>query len=317
LHRSNIFKKDDLEAGGGLEPKHKRAFLKIQDGCNSFCTFCIIPYARGLSRSIPVSQLVTRANDLHAQGFMEIVLTGVHIGDYADGEKTLEDLISALLVKTKVDRIRLSSLEPIEISDRLLELYGDTRLCPHFHMSIQSANTEVLSQMKRKYGNAEVRDALLKISKKVPNVFVGMDVIAGFPTETEEQFLDTYQTLNELPWTRLHVFPYSERKGTKAATFEQLPLSVRKARASRLRDLSRERFESEALKQKGLIKSALIVGAPGKIQGVTRDYWTIKFDSSSQDKLVTRLNQETLIKITGYSPNQAQRLEGYLEGACL
>jgi len=317
LHRSNIFKKDDLEEGGGLEPKHKRAFLKIQDGCNSFCSFCIIPYARGLSRSIPIRDLVKRVQDLIEQDFLEVVLTGVHIGDYADGQKGLSHLVEAILKLTDVKRLRLGSLEPIEVTDHLLELYSDSRMCRHFHMSIQSANSQVLEKMKRKYGSQEVRESLLKIEKRVPGAFVGMDVIAGFPSETDEQFIDTYQTLSELPWTRLHVFPYSERNGTKAATFQQLPISMRKKRASLLRELSLKRFAEKAALQLGQIKQTLILGSPGKLQGVTRDYWPVRFDNDTQHKLIQFINQEVPIQIKSYHPNLVQKLEGHLLGVSL
>lgn len=314
LHKSNIFKKEDLEAGGGLEPRHKRAFLKIQDGCNSFCSFCIIPYARGLSRSIGIAELVNRINDLYSQGFIEVVLTGVHIGDYQDGEYNLEDLIEAILTKTKIKRIRLSSLEPIEISDRLLEFFSEERICPHFHLSIQSANSEILTQMKRRYDKQDVRNALNKIYSRVPNAFVGMDVIAGFPTETDEQFLDTYKTLDESPWTRLHVFPFSERRGTRAATLKQIPYVVRKARAARLRELSLSRYHEIAIKQKGTVKSALIIGAPGKIQAVTRDYWSVRFDEGSSSRLESKINEEVGVQIIDYLPNLGKNIEGYLQG---
>ncbi|MEQ1724257.1 MAG: radical SAM protein, partial [Pseudobdellovibrio sp.] len=179
VFKSNIFRKEDLESGGGEELSHTRSFLKIQDGCNSFCTFCIIPYARGKSRSIPITQLVNKINELEKSGIKEVVLTGVHIGDYEDDtfgiSKKIEDLVEAVLARTKIPRFRLSSLEPIELSDRLLMLFENDRLCPHFHMSIQSADTEVLFQMKRKYTEAEVRKSLIAISDKVKNAYVGMD----------------------------------------------------------------------------------------------------------------------------------------------
>lgn len=316
VFKSNIFRKDDLEEGGGLEENHSRAFLKIQDGCNSFCTFCIIPYARGTSRSLSIADLVLRINQLHSQGFEEIVLTGVHIGDYEDGDQRLEDLLQAVLAKTKVPRFRLTSLEPIEVSDRMLELYQDPRLCPHFHMSIQSGSSSVLKAMKRKYGEREVRESLEKIAAKVPGVFVGMDVIAGFPTETEEEFEETYRTLSETPWTRLHVFPYSERSGTRAATFEQLPMSVRKARARRLRDLSLERYQAEARKQFGTTKMALLLrrvkqDENGQFvrQAVSRDYWTMNVEVPSS---LTEQKGEVCVRITDFDPQA--RMEGILRG---
>lgn len=286
VFKSNIFQKDDLEAGGGEELLHTRSFLKIQDGCNSFCTYCVIPFARGKSRSIGVFDLVSKVNDLYAQGVREVVLTGVHIGDYADdsrGEnKNLSDLVTMLLEKTKMPRFRLSSLEPVELTDPLMELYSDSRMCPHFHMSIQSANTDVLKQMKRQYGQTEVIEGLNKIARMVPNAFVGMDVIVGFPTETDEQFEDTYKTLSELPWTRIHVFPYSERPGTYAARLEAtVPWETRVHRATQLRNLSLHRYQSEAMKQVGLQKSVLVLKSKARgVQGLSHDYWPVALPES-------------------------------------
>lgn len=319
LFKSNIFKKEDLEAGGGVEPSHRRAFLKIQDGCNSFCSFCIIPYARGLSRSISIKDLVQRVVELHSSGIQEVVLTGVHIGDYADdtlslaSPKKLEDLVAQILLQTKIPRIRLSSLEPIEVTDQLLSLFKNERLCPHFHMSIQSASTEVLHQMKRKYTSQEVKSSLIRIRSQLPHAFIGMDVIAGFPTETDEQFLETYQILAESPWTKLHVFPYSERPGTKGALLPQMPMSIRKARAMRLRDLSNQRYHSEALKQIGLQKKALIIGAEGKgFWGLTSSYWNCEFIDLADHQVAKLLNLEVKVQVMDYHPPTPRHKEGHL-----
>lgn len=322
--KSNIFRKEDLEAGGGLEEHHSRAFLKIQDGCNSFCSYCIIPYARGKSRSIAIRDLVTRSRELHVMGYQEIVLTGVHIGDYQDETRAernrLEDLVEALLKLTSVPRFRLTSLEPVEISERLLELYQDPRICAHFHMSIQSASTTVLKDMKRNYGEAEVRESLLRIEKRVKNAFVGMDVIAGFPSETEELFEETYRALDETPWTRLHVFPYSERKGTRAAIMEQLNPAVRKARARRLRELSLTRYQQEATKQIGALKEVLLLGRESQKnqernvrQAVSRDYWTLLVEGASELSHGTS-SPEVSVRVTGYEFENSPRMEGVLRG---
>lgn len=304
VFKSNIFKKEDLESGGGIEQHHTRSFLKIQDGCNSFCSFCIIPYARGKSRSIPVFDLVKKIKELENQGVNEIVLTGVHIGDYLDESQGaqfgLTQLVESVLRKTKINRIRLSSLEPVELTDDLLDLYSDSRLCPHFHMSIQSANTQVLSDMKRKYNQQDVVNALNRIYKKLPNPFVGMDVIAGFPTETEEFFEDTYKTLSEVPWTKIHVFPYSERQGTRATTFEQIPFHLRKERAAQLRQLSHHRYQAELIKQIGQTENALIlnkkitVGEKKLVEGLTRNYWPVYIDDNHD----LQSGQEQNIKIS-------------------
>ncbi len=300
VFKSNIFKKEDLEAGGGLESHHTRSFLKIQDGCNSFCTFCVIPFARGKSRSIPVQELVRRICELVDSGVQEVVLTGVHIGDYGDETEgrllVLEDLVEAVLRQTQVPRLRLSSLEPIEISDRLLDLYADPRLCSHFHMSIQSADTEVLKGMKRKYGQKEVEKALHSIASRVPNAFVGMDVIAGFPGETEDQFANTFSCLNSLPWTKIHVFPYSSRPGTFAARKPEAMIPPRelKLRAERLRTLSQERYEERALSQVGLTKKVLPL--KGGTQALSRDYWPVHLEGFAQDALSSHREIEVLIR---------------------
>lgn len=293
VFKSNIFKKEDLESEGGEESTHTRSFLKIQDGCNSFCSYCIIPYARGKSRSIPVRDLVRKVNDIVAQGGKEVVLTGVHIGDFADKALVLEDLVQAVLAQTKIERIRLTSLEPVEVTERLLDLYQDPRMCPHFHMSIQSATDKVLKDMKRNYGQKEVIHSLRRIQERVPGAFVGMDVIVGFPTETEEDFLETFQVLAETPWTRLHVFPYSERKGTKAAHLEEtVPQGKRAERSQKLRELSLHRYQAEALQQKNKIKKVLVQRSLSKGgHGLSEDYWNIRIADLSQANFANQIVQ--------------------------
>jgi threonylcarbamoyladenosine tRNA methylthiotransferase MtaB len=312
VFKSNIFKKDDLEEGGGTEATHTRSFLKIQDGCNSFCTFCVIPFARGKSRSLSVDALVSRVNALQEQGHREVVLTGVHIGDYEDEsqglKRGLEDLVENLLLKTKIQRFRLSSLEPIEITERLLDLYSDPRLCPHFHVSLQSANTEVLAQMKRKYTQEQVVYALNRIQQKVPGAFVGLDVIAGFPTETHEQFEDTYLCLADNPWTRIHVFPYSERPGTRAAAFDDtVEWSERKRRASRLRELSLSRFDSLAAQQVKTKKKVLLLrNNKNHLMAISRDYWNVQIE---QERVLSEADylKEWEVEISDYTHRLASR----------
>ncbi len=318
VHRSNIFRKEDLEAGGGTELGHTRTFLKIQDGCNSFCTYCVIPFARGKSRSIPVKELVQRINELHGRGIQEFVLTGVHIGDYEDvvGARKLflHDLVSEVLAKTDVPRIRLSSLEPPELTAELMALFENPRLCPHFHMSIQSANTEVLAGMRRRYTADDVEAALTKIRAQLPNAFIGMDVIVGFPGETAEHFADTYERLERLPWSRIHVFPYSERPGTKAAKFEgSVDRSERVLRSQRLRDLSSARLETSAMEQVGGRKRALILNSPARgANGLTHDYWPVRVDSSRD--LSALAGREVEVEITGYDSSVESRIDGILTG---
>lgn len=292
VHKSNIFKKEDLEGGGGVESGHTRAFLKIQDGCNSFCTYCVIPFARGKSRSLTIQEICARVRELEEAGTREIVLTGVHIADYRDGERVLEDLVEAVLARTTVPRLRLSSLEPGEVSERLLALYArEPRLCPHFHMSIQSANSKVLYDMKRQYDAVAVETSLNAIAERVPGVYVGMDVIAGFPGESDDEFLDTVERLRRLPWTRLHVFPYSERPGTFAARrADGVPVSDRKRRAQVLRELSSERQAERARAQVGTRKLGLGL-RDGSL--ITRDYWPVNVAGE------VVANAEVPVRITG------------------
>ncbi len=299
IFKSNIFKKEDLGVGGGEEDLHTRSFLKIQDGCNSFCAFCIIPYARGTSRSLKARTLIQRIQELESQNVKEVVLSGVHIGDYYDTDAGfgLEGLLQAILRQTKIQRIRLGSLEPIELSYELLELYQDPRLCAHFHMSIQSADTGVLKDMKRKYTRDDVQGVLKKINLRLKNPYIGMDVIVGFPTESSTVFSETLKTLADSPWTRIHVFPYSERNGTKAAQLEiSVPQAVRKQRAEQLRELSNTRLQSEASLQEGKIKKILVLK---KGQTLSRDYWNVKLPNVDPVMLAGWVGNEIDVRVVG------------------
>ncbi len=318
IFRSNIFKKYDLGADGGLNSKKTRSFLKIQDGCNSFCSFCVIPYARGLSKSLSVTDIIKQINQLHDKGVLEVVLTGVHIGDYiSDDNENLDDLVEKILINTSIPRIRLSSLEPIEISDRLLDLYKNERLCKHFHLSIQSANTKILKGMKRKYGATEVEDIFFKINKNFKNAFIGMDVIVGFPGESEEDFLQTYDLLKASDWSRVHVFPYSERNGTKAVEMEGSVFPhERKLRAQKLRELSTNRFHEKAKKQISTLKSCISLkqkeGASFR-RFISKDYWHIDVPVKSHTMFFDE-SEEVNIRVEKYVLSEHEKLEGRLTG---
>lgn len=324
VFRSNIFRKDELEEGGGFEADHTRAFLKVQDGCNSFCTYCVIPFARGKSRSISIENLVRRANELHAGGASEIVVTGVHIADYEDTSsgtpRGLDDLIEALLKGTRIPRLRVSSLEPVELSDRLLEMYSDSRMCPHFHLSIQSACTATLARMRRRYTAEDVERVFSRIEAKLPKAFIGMDLIVGFPGETDEEFQETYERLRRSFWTRIHVFPYSERPGTKALALEgKVPVSVRQSRAAFIRQLSSARFREQALKVIGETRSGLILksvknsdsGEP-QYQALTRDYWPVRLKGAG-----LQAGFEVELQLMDFVEPKNGRLDGWIEGRVL
>lgn len=319
VFKSNIFRKEDLEIGGGSEKNHTRSFLKIQDGCNSFCSYCIIPYARGKSRSISKKVLAQRINELYSEGVREVVLTGVHIGDYEDPEDVnshLEELLEYLIQKTKMPRFRLSSLEPVEVTEKLLSMYhNNSRLVPHFHMSIQSAETQVLKDMKRNYTQAEVIQSLNRIKELLPHAYIGMDVIVGFPTETEEKFIETMECLRKTPWTKIHVFPYSERQGTRAAIItEKVEWAERLKRASMMRELSLSRVRSEGIKEIGQIRNVLVLKKPSKgSHGVTENYWNCVIEGA-EEYLNSWAGQEVKVRIKDYQFKNNETDEGYLIG---
>jgi threonylcarbamoyladenosine tRNA methylthiotransferase MtaB len=201
---------------------HTRAFLKIQDGCNYVCSFCIIPFARGRSRAISIADAVSEAKKLVSSGFKEIVLTGVNIGEYehTSGEK-LHDLVASLLVIDGLERFRLSSVEPNTITDELIEvLKSSPKVQDHFHIPLQSGDDFILKEMRRKYSVADYKKVINKLMAAFPNAGIGADMIVGFPGETKEQFENTFNLARELPLTHFHVFPYSKRKNTTAAKME-------------------------------------------------------------------------------------------------
>ncbi len=227
-----------------------RAFLKVQDGCDYKCTYCTIPLARGISRSDTIENVVKNASEIAGKGIKEIVLTGVNIGDYGKGEfgnkkheHTFLDLISELDQVDGIERIRISSIEPNLLKDESIELVSKSkRFVPHFHIPLQSGSDDLLKMMKRRYLTGLYSNRINKIRDVMPDSCVGVDVIVGFPGETEEKFLETYNFLNELPISYLHVFTYSERENTEAAEMHgAVPIPERKKRNKMLRILSEKK----------------------------------------------------------------------------
>jgi len=218
-----------------------RPNLKIQDGCNNRCSFCIIPYVRGRSRSSPAGQVIAQIRRL-AEKYREVVLSGINLGRWGrdlDGRLRLADLIRRILDETPVERLRLSSVEPMDFSDDLLGLMaGSPRIARHVHAPLQSGSDAVLRRMHRKYRPRHYADRILKARALMPDCAVGADVMTGFPGETEEEFEQSRAFIDSLPFTYLHVFTYSERPGTPAASLDQVPLAVRKRRTHILREIS-------------------------------------------------------------------------------
>jgi len=264
-----------------------RSFLKIQEGCNSFCTYCIIPYGRGPSRSLRPRAILTQINELVSQGIREVIITGTNIGDYGiEWNQTLTHLLEMILDQTPLERLRISSLDPSEITPELITLMErNSRLCPHFHVSLQSPHSRILKLMKRNYNAADVRNCLERIARMpapVGGIFVGMDVITGFPGETEDEFEWGLNTLKELPWSRLHVFPYSERTGTPATRLPNaVPQHLRVLRARRLTQLSMERLKQNytavlnQCRSEGLLLESILTEKQGPglwVSGYTPNY---------------------------------------------
>ncbi len=227
-----------------------RAFLKVQDGCDYKCTYCTIPLARGVSRSDTIENVLKNAKEISDRGIKEIVLTGVNIGDYGKGEfgnkrheHTFLDLIKELNQVEGIERIRISSIEPNLLKDEAIDLVSQSdSFVPHFHIPLQSGSDDLLKKMKRRYLTKLYSDRISKIREVMPNCAVGVDVIVGFPGETDEKFLETYNYLNSLPISYLHVFTYSERDNTEAVDMDGVvPVEVRKRRNKMLRILSEKK----------------------------------------------------------------------------
>jgi threonylcarbamoyladenosine tRNA methylthiotransferase MtaB len=240
-----------------------RAFIQVQNGCDHRCTFCIIPYGRGPARSVPMGAIVAETRALVAAGFREIVITGVDLTSYGPdlpGQPTLGQMIRRLLAAVpELERLRLSSIDPVEIDDDLWRLIADEpRLMPHLHLSIQAGDDKVLKRMKRRHLRADVQTTCERARALRPGIVFGADLIAGFPTETEDMHRNTMNLLDECGLTWLHIFPYSARKGTPAARMPQVPMERRKARAAELRAAGERRLNLFLVDQIGRDIAALV-----------------------------------------------------------
>jgi threonylcarbamoyladenosine tRNA methylthiotransferase MtaB len=257
-----------------------RAFLQVQNGCDHRCTFCIIPYGRGNSRSVPMGSIIEEARRLVASGYAEIVLTGVDLTAYGKdlpGSPSLGILVRKLLkMIPELKRLRLSSLDSVEVESELLcAIAEEERLMPHFHLSVQAGDDLILKRMKRRHGRSDTIAFCDEVRRVRPNAAFGADLIAGFPTETEEMFANTLALVDEADLTFLHVFPFSPRKGTPAARMPQLPRPVVKERSSRLRAKGAERLNDRLA---GLIGSRQSVLVEDDRRGRTACYASVKLD---------------------------------------
>jgi len=274
-----------------------RAFIKIQDGCRNFCAYCIVPLVRSREACVPAAGLLTQVDERVAAGFKEVVLTGTEIGAYDDDGVTLPALLKRILAETDVARLRLSSLQPAHITPWLIALWKNPRLCPHFHLSLQSGSDTVLKRMKRRYTAAHYRRGVALIRDSVPDAAVTTDVIVGFPGESDTEFRETYDFCRQVQFARIHVFSYSPRPGTAAATMPgQVAEQVKKDRSRQMLVLAKE--SAQAFHKRFLGKTQDVLWeqqANGVWSGLTGNY--IKVYLKNSEDLTNQITPAKLIKI--------------------
>lgn len=287
---NNILKQTEFNKVELFDTTKTRASLKIQDGCDNRCTYCIIWKARGKSRSADSEFIVNQINNFAEHGFKEVMLTGIHIGQWGkEFGLSLLDLLKEIEEKTTIERYRLGSLNPPEITDEMLEfLKTSKKFCPHFHLSLQSANDKTLRSMNRFYKTEDYLKLIEKINETFENPFLGSDVIAGFAGETEEDFEITRKNLLSSGLTQIHTFPYSKRKGTIGAEMEnQVPDDVKNSRATIIKEISKEKLNKFIEKNLGKTLEVLIEKHPDKhsqnLKGMTRNYLTVQIPSDRTD----------------------------------
>ncbi len=291
-----------------------RAFLKVQDGCDYKCTYCTIPLARGISRSDALESVLKNAQEISEQGIKEIVLTGVNIGDYGKGEfgnkkheHTFLDLVKALDEVGGIERLRISSIEPNLLKNETINFVANSRtFVPHFHIPLQSGSNEILKKMKRRYLLEVYTDRVANIRRVMPHACIGVDVIVGFPGESDEHFLETYHFLNELDISYLHVFTYSERDNTEAAEMDGVvPANVRSKRSKMLRGLSVKKRRAFYESQIGSNRTVLFESEnkEGYIHGFTENYvkiktpWDPALVNTLQNVQLTRIDEDGSVRI--------------------
>ena len=304
----------DFYVGSYAIGDRTRAFLKVQDGCDYKCTYCTIPLARGISRSDTLENVLNNAREISEQGIKEIVLTGVNIGDYGKGEfgnkrheHTFLDLVRALDEVPGIHRLRISSIEPNLLRDETINFVaGSKTFVPHFHIPLQSGSDKILRLMKRRYKRELYTNRITQIKSLMPHACIGVDVIVGFPGETDEDFLETYHYLNELDIAYLHVFTYSERDNTLAASMEGVvPQKVRQKRSKMLRALSVKKRRAFYESQLGSLRTVLFEGEnkAGYIHGFTENYvkvrvpWNPSLVNTLHEVRLNEIDEEGMVRL--------------------
>ncbi len=277
-----------------------RAFVKVQDGCHSFCAYCIVPLVRGSEESLPVDQIVAEVRHRISEGYKEVVLTGTKVGSYNYDGVNLKRLLEHILAETDVIRLRLSSLQPQEISSELIKLWHDCRLCHHFHLSLQSGSDRVLSRMKRRYSVGDYQASVSLIRALVPEAAITTDIIVGFPGESDGEFEQSYEFCRQMRFARIHVFPYSPRQGTEAARMpQQVSDKVKKQRSQRMLALAEE--SAQSFRQQFLDETMPVLwekrSDDGIWSGLTDNY--IKVYTRCDEDLTNRLLPLKLVEVRG------------------
>ncbi len=308
---SDIFEHDYFRYEKLHQTHRTRASVKIQDGCNNRCSYCTIPFARGKNRSNQIENIIEQINIFSDEGYKETVLTGIHIGQWGEDftpKSNLKHLIEEI-ENTSINRYRLGSLNPLELNREFIDFLAQSeKFCPHFHLSLQSVCDKTLKAMNRKYNVEQIKELVKYINEKFENAFIGSDIIVGFPNETIDDFETTYTNLKEINLTRIHVFPYSRRKGTIADTMpEQIEQSEKKRRAAIIQELSDKKLkdffkqnintENEVIIEKNRDKKTNL------LKGVTKNYINVLIDAP--DLLKDTLQK---VKITGFSLEKEKML---------
>ena len=274
-----------------------RAYVKIQDGCNNFCSYCKIPFARGKSRSRQKDNILKEITKLSQEGFKEIILIGINLGAYGEDLENggnFEDLLKDILKIEGIERVRIGSVYPDKISDEFIEMFSNPKLMPHLHISLQSCDDTVLKRMRRKYGSSLIEERLTKLRRAVPNMEYTADVIVGFPGESQEMFENSYNLIDKIGFSGLHIFQYSDRENTLASTFEdKIDPKVKKERADELEKLKEIMAERERKKYLDRELKVLVEEEKGGyLYGYSENYLRVKFKGKA-----TSLNHIVSVKI--------------------
>jgi threonylcarbamoyladenosine tRNA methylthiotransferase MtaB len=283
--------------------EHTRAFLQVQNGCDARCAYCIVPYARGASRSVAPREALDGIASFVAKGFKEVVLTGIHLGAYGldlTPATSLLGLLREIDEHAAIERVRVGSVEPTEVPQELIDFMAKSRVvCPHIHLPMQSGSDEVLSRMNRGYTTAFYGSVVTSLIQAMPDICIGSDVIAGFPGETDEEFDETYRFIESQPLAYLHVFPYSPRPGTPAATMKQLHSKVIKERAEKLRNLSDAKKRAYAAGFVGQELQVLVQNESGGRKGLSRNYLSVTLEGDPAE-----VNTEVTVLVTGMNGDE-------------